>query len=383
MPESLDDLIRKKEQEVFAKFGATSLDGAIENAKQRISAGTPSEWGSAGRAAARSAAPTAGGIAGGIAGAKGGAAIGAAIGSVIPGAGTAAGGAVGGFIGGIGGAVAGAFGASTAQEALIDATVDDKASFLGGAFDPDTIRRDVEVNPLSTMGGEVLPAVATFNPVRGIQGAARAVGTTKQLASSQGRQMFRTLPKVEQRALLDNVKNVAVGTGVEVGVEGAQQAYIGEFDPMRLVQAGIAGTVLNEPNRFGRAVGLRGTADQFDRMPELVAAERAGVNAEATAALGGPGVSLTVFVPNRGARRMNVSAAASSVSRTSGSVKVLKADSAETASPARSMCRATLLGSRRAVSRSKWGLQHANSMASYPSSAVASIACSRSRANRL
>src|SRR5690606_14792966 len=87
-------------------------------------------------------------------------------------------------------------------------------------------------------------------------GVRQAAGTLRSAATAEGRAALRALPEGELARQAANVADIGVGAGMEVGTEAYQQYQEGEFDPVRLGIAAAGGSLLNEPNRIGRRLGL-------------------------------------------------------------------------------------------------------------------------------
>jgi hypothetical protein len=170
------------------------------------------------------------GIGGALAGVYTGGKLGAGIGlmggnPLTVGVGTIGGGLIGG--------VAGAFGGQKIQEAVDPITAERQAA----------LARDMEVNPISSFGGQVAPALITgkFSP-----------GTIRTALTP----LARAANPAERAAIINNRINV----GSEVAVGGAfdagqSLAMDQPLDPRQIALNATVGALFSNPNRLGRALG--------------------------------------------------------------------------------------------------------------------------------
>lgn len=215
-----------------------------------------------GRAAAFSTAPTLGAVGGGAAGAKLGAGIGAIAGPV--------GAAAGGIIGAIGGAIGGAFVTNRAQEEVLK--IVESEEWL--QHQQELLQRGREEFPGATFGAEVAPSLLTLRASP--ETVSRAVNFAQRVLTNprQASQFIRT---PQGAAGLDDLLNVSLGGAVDAGGELYNQAQEGDINALRLISAGLVGSVINQPTRFGMRLGVTPSGVEMTPDPSV----RAGGTAEA------------------------------------------------------------------------------------------------------
>ena len=210
---------------------------------------------------ALSATPeTAGAIGGGMAGMKVGALAGGTLGPV----GALAGGLIGMLVGGF-------IGAKTGQ-AVEDAVA--PVIFGEDAYTrmQEKLAQDVEAHPMASLAGQIAPQMLVMKPSpSNVRQAWRFMRQFNKLP--KGEKIATVTTTSAGKANLNNAINVLFGAGTEGAVETVHQIERGNFDPLRLGFAISAGAVLNDPNRFGRAIGFEPTPKDIG---DLKAIEKSG-----------------------------------------------------------------------------------------------------------
>ena len=142
---------------------------------------------------------------------------------------------------------------------------------------------DTRYNPLASIGGRFFPSTALFNPIKGAaQLLGKSTADSPKVLSALGRGI--TGVATGAKPLSSAERNLLLNTGINVGIESAQDIYEQStderpFDPKQfLMRVGLA-TVLNEPTALGRKMGFPPTevGAEFRR---LIPEEKARIKVE-------------------------------------------------------------------------------------------------------
>lgn len=209
----------------------------------------------AGRKAAWSAAPTIGGVASG-------ALVGTGLGLLGANPFTAA---AGGLVGGI----AGGLGIDILQTEFV------KKYFPQFAAEQEAKLAAAEVaHPYATMAGGLVPQLLTAKP--SLANVKTAFDAAKMIVKGQMTPAVMATPIGRQA--IDQLYNVGLGAGISGIQEAYQQYQTGDMNAGRLIGQMVAGAILNEPTKFGVALGLHPTT----REPDVIVPQESAAPAQPT-----------------------------------------------------------------------------------------------------
>lgn len=138
-----------------------------------------------------------------------------------------------------------------------------------GAVSPETLKKfeeseqqDLSEHPIASLGGSITGgslAGGVRPSIANIKEAGRGIANM----GARGVK-FKNLPPQQS----GNIANVVGGAALNTGIEGGAQLARGEFDPMALAAAPVAGAVFNQPTALGKLYGFHPTSPEAAPQPQ-------------------------------------------------------------------------------------------------------------------
>ncbi len=159
-------------------------------------------------------------------------------------------GPIGTIAGFIGGAIAGGWATKKVQDKAIEVV---KGKQWSDELNK-TLAEDRQQHPWATFIGGEAPNLITMKPSFGaLEGS---FNLAKRALTEESGSLAKHLATQVGKKELDDLINVAVGSGLNISMETYDQAREGKFDAIRLIGAGLSGALFNDPNKFGQKLGL-------------------------------------------------------------------------------------------------------------------------------